>query len=182
MSRLTGGTKDVNPQWAVITVTQVANDVTLTGSFPVPINRLGGSTAQMVVIIEVLRLYWHFSDLPIINTPGETINEIRGTLSTSSGAAVNLAYGDPTVVNAAQIRRFGAFTALGTYMDHASLIPIEQDMTDGAGHGFLVASDSIFLQTQSTGTGLTNSCTCRILYRFKRVALVEYIGILQSQQ
>lgn len=179
---LTGGTKDVNPQWAVITVTQAAADVTITGSIPVPINRLGGGSASNVVIIELLRIYWHFSDLPTINIATEQISEIRGTLSTSNNGAVNIPYGDPIVINAAQMRRIGAFTALGSYLDSVPTIPIEQDMTDGAGHGMLIATDSIFLQTQSTTTSLTNSCTCRFLYRFKKVSLAEYIGIVQSQQ
>lgn len=56
------------------------------------------------------------------------------------------------------------------------------DLTDDAGHGFLLATDSIFQYCQSNGVGDNMSAYTRILYRFKDVSLQEYIGIVQSQQ
>lgn len=65
------------------------------------------------------------------------------------------------------------------------------DLTDGAGHGVLVATDNIFLTLQTAATVVGASATitaatgfgeCAILYRFKEVGLAEYIGIVQSQQ
>lgn len=64
------------------------------------------------------------------------------------------------------------------------------DLTDGAGHGVLVATDNVFLTLQTAlssiiGTsvgGITGVAECAILYRFKEVGLAEYIGIVQSQQ
>lgn len=57
-----------------------------------------------------------------------------------------------------------------------------KDFSDGAGHGLLIATDSIFAALNSTATTLTNIADCRLLYRFKEVPLAEYIGIVQSQQ
>lgn len=62
------------------------------------------------------------------------------------------------------------------------------DLTDGAGHGLLVATDNIWLTCQvgATAPGLAITVSglvvLDIFYRFKKVTLQEYIGIVQSQQ
>lgn len=64
------------------------------------------------------------------------------------------------------------------------------DVTDGAGHGILVATDNIFVACNftvasvfsTTADTASGAASCNILYRFKEVALAEYIGIVQSQQ
>lgn len=64
------------------------------------------------------------------------------------------------------------------------------DLTDGAGHGLLVATDNIFLSVQTTNIAFVGESADSIvgfvaadlIYRFKEVALAEYIGIVQSQQ
>jgi hypothetical protein len=55
------------------------------------------------------------------------------------------------------------------------------DLTDGAGHGLLIATDNIFMTVYSTNTGVANEVGCKILYRWKNVSVEEYIGIVQSQ-
>lgn len=59
--------------------------------------------------------------------------------------------------------------------------PVEVDLTDGAGHGVLVATDKIYLSVVSESTGNTNDVICRMLYRYKTVGITEYVGIVQSQ-
>jgi hypothetical protein len=59
--------------------------------------------------------------------------------------------------------------------------PWTDDLTDGAGHGFLVATDQIYAQIASTNTGAAQSCDVKIMYRWKNVGLQEYIGIVQGQ-
>jgi len=56
------------------------------------------------------------------------------------------------------------------------------DLTDSAGHGILIATDQLFLLMTSNGTLALNTGGCKLDYRFKNVALEEYIGIVQSQQ
>lgn len=62
------------------------------------------------------------------------------------------------------------------------------DLTDGAGHGVLIATDSIWLTgfingaVPDIGTTAAVNVYAEILYRFKKVSLQEYIGIVQSQQ
>lgn len=56
-----------------------------------------------------------------------------------------------------------------------------KNFSDGAGHGYLIATDSIFARLFTGGTGVANTAYIRLLYRFKEVDLAEYIGIVQSQ-
>lgn len=56
------------------------------------------------------------------------------------------------------------------------------DLTDKAGHGFLVATDQIYAYIQSANLGDNVTGYMRVQYRFKEVTLQEYIGIVQSQQ
>jgi hypothetical protein len=64
-----------------------------------------------------------------------------------------------------------------TYME-----PLVLDVTDGAGHGVLIATDSIYAQVNSANTATTNTVYFKLLYRFKEVNIIEYVGIVQSQQ
>jgi hypothetical protein len=64
-----------------------------------------------------------------------------------------------------------------TYME-----PFCLDLTDNAGHGILIATDSIYGQVNSANTATTNTVYFKLLYRFKEVNLIEYVGIVQSQQ
>lgn len=55
-------------------------------------------------------------------------------------------------------------------------------MTDGAGHGVLVATDKIYMLTASLAATGAQEAIVKILYRLVDVGLEEYIGIVQSQQ
>lgn len=73
-------------------------------------------------------------------------------------------------------------------------MPIIHDLTDGAGHGILIATDNIYLNalvayvdadTSAAYAGAPSfifaASNCELIYRFKAVTLQEYIGIVQSQ-
>lgn len=61
-------------------------------------------------------------------------------------------------------------------------MPIRIDMTDGNGNGFLVATDNITITFGTESAAILEDATCKILYRISTVSMVEYIGIVQSQQ
>lgn len=80
-----------------------------------------------------------------------------------------------------------AFNLLAYSVDNES--PNVHDLTDGAGHGVLIATDNIYLSmtllsASIDGGSYTSNGQARadLLYRFKDVTLTEYIGIVQSQQ
>ena len=178
---LTGGTKDVNPQFLTVRVTQTGADTATTGSFGVPIQRVGPNTQGKAIIMEVLKAFFNMPTNGVIGAAGETIDSVSAFWSTVDFGTTGTSWSEPRVFAGCQRQRVGAFTAAGTFADTEENGLIMQDLTDGAGHGILVATDNVFMQVISAN-GLTNQVDCKLLYRWKEVSLIEYIGIVQSQQ
>lgn len=175
---LTGGTKDVNPQYMVISGTQTAADTFTQVSQQIPIQRL--ATMGRAQVMEVLKVYFQTSDLSAA-VAGLTVRSLQAALTTKTFAAAIAGISEPTCFALYNKEQVNAFTAGGTGITNFEVEPFVWDCTDGAGHGFLVASDNIFLQISSAGTTLSNSVQCKILYRWKDVSVQEYVGIVQSQ-
>ena len=179
---LTGGTGDVSPQFFNMSQTQSAADTTTSGTFPVPIQRLpAGGKAQ---VMELLRIYWTRSAMPVSASTTEASDVIGFSLTTSNFGTTTPTNGlaEPRVIYSRLDSNRSAFTAGGTYMFQDVNQNGSVDVTDGAGHGVLIATDNIFLQVQSTTTGAANNVNMKLLYRWKNVRIEEYIGIVQSQQ
>ena len=167
---LTGGTGDVNPQYMHLTATQSAADTSTTTAFPIPIQRMpDGRTAQ---VMEILKIFYTVASPPV-----ETDNNLSIFISTSSYGTTATNYAEPRVFGA--YLRFIYITTSGMILNEQ---PYSQDLMDGAGHGYLVATDNLYVQINSAGTSLANVARIKILYRWKNVHLAEYIGIVQSQQ
>lgn len=166
---LTGGTADVNPQWMKIKVTQSGADTTTTQAQALPIIRAREGVTP--TIIEVLKVGFEPTSYP------EVDSTIQLILTTKNFSTTTVAKDEPSAV--AYIDFAYKLTTSGEY---AAYGPIFVDCTDGAGHGVLVATDNIYFQASSAGTSASNVGICWILYRFKRVGTLEYVGIVQSQQ
>lgn len=177
---LTGGTGDVNPQWMQWTVTQSGADTTTSASQPVPIQRLQDKGRAQVM--EVLKVAITHTAMPVSGAVGEGVDSISVYISTKNQGTTGTSWAEPTVFAAVLDSSSNAFTAGGTYMSARPTMPFIFDLTDGAGHGYLVATDTVYAQITSGNTGATNSAIVRFLYRWKNVGLAEYIGIVQSQQ
>jgi len=177
--QLTGGTGDVSPQLLSGLVLQTAADTTTTATIALPVNRIPGSDKD-VTIIELLKIWCDFPQL-IGTAVGEVGYNLGVFFTTTSFGTTATTFNDPAVLALIQIQKRGAFTAAGTYF-YRELGVESVDLTDGAGHGILVATDNMFAQCTSSSTGAANTVSFKLLYRFKRVSLVEYIGIVQSQQ
>lgn len=178
---LTGGTGDVNPQWLSDTAAQSAADTTTTTQLTLPIQRIASNSPGQAIVMEVLKVFVQIPTFGSIASAAETTDTQNLIFSTRNTGTTNQSWGDPQVFAEARAIRQGAFTAAGTY-GYQEYPLISMDLTDGAGHGILIATDQIFVQAISTGTGNTNTYQYKILYRWKRVSLAEYIGIVQSQQ
>lgn len=174
---LTGGTKDVSPQLlTMVNVMTVANTYKEV-QVPLPVNRYFAGKSKAIVI-EILRLFFDLSEVDANPPAVGGIISIQAQLSTASLTGINA--GDSRVfVKAEKIVR-GAFTAAGSYATGAT-DPITIDLTDGAGHGFLVAGDQIFFGLGTSGFTAAGSGVIKALYRFKEIGLDEYIGIVQGQ-
>jgi len=165
---LGGGTGDVNPQFMNINATITAGSV-VTTTTPIPIQRLQQSGRAQVM--EVLKVIF---DNSLFNTL-EADSAALARVTTKNFATTAVTPNEPTCFaymnNWYKITTSGAVEFIGPYV---------LDLTDGAGHGFLVATDNIFVQTNSVN--VTGSLSVKILYRWKNVSTTEYVGIVQSQQ
>ena len=179
--KLTGGTDDGNPQYLNGSLTLSAANTTTTVTLGTPIVRVGPQTGGEAIIMEILKVY---AVLPVIDldAAAATIRNIALQFSTASYGTTATVFDDPRTFAFFQRQVRNAFTAAGTGLLDINEDPMVYDCTDGAGHGILVATDNIFIQGSTTNQTAASGFNFKILYRFKRVSLVEYIGIVQSQQ
>lgn len=176
---LTGGTGDVNPQYFTLPAnTQTAANTYIEAVIPTPIprNRVSGGKAT---VMEILKVYFNLPEADTNNAAGGSNLVASAHLATRALAAVS--FQNPATFAYREKNMRGAFTAAGTYgtVNHE---PYEVDLTDGAGHGILVATDNIYFGFNTIGYAGVGSAACKILYRMKNVTVEEYIGIVQSQQ
>jgi len=176
---LTGGTGDVNPQYYSGEVRMAVANTTLTFGFITPHSKLPRQ-GNKVTVMEVLKLYLWFPT-EAINNAAETHQRAGITMSTKDFAAVYATSSEPTVIAKLMWTGWSAFTALYPNTNMLTL-PLVMDLTDGDGHGVLVASDYFYMQGFTLGYAAIMNLEFKILYRFKNVSLTEYIGIVQSQQ
>ena len=111
----------------------------------------------------------------------ESTRSIVVRFTTRNPGTQKVEYREPSCFSYYNLQKRGAFGAGGSYFI-CYQEPYVDDLTDGAGHGYLVATDQIYLQISSSNTGATNYCNGKLYYRWKNVNLQEYIGIVQSQQ
>lgn len=177
---LTGGTGDVNPQWMNLFSANNPGTSYTEGTFSIPIQRLPDDGRAQV--LEVLKVEWGMGAQTNTLVSGAASGFFSAYLTTRSFT------GEPTgaqsngqVISKWQLYTNVATAASASFSPH---LPYVEDVTDGAGHGLLVATDNIFLgfiQSEAS-VPIAGTFTCRILYRWKNVRLAEYIGIVQSQQ
>lgn len=211
--RLTGGTDDVNPQWFKINTDIAVNQTINPGGtllrrrvqrFNLPVQRINQSDKNTATVIEVLKVRWSwalsYSSVSANEAPQSTTT--AGYLSTAPLADdVNQPQLRGTTVDWFSRDDFvqpfnvsGGPDPLYTgYAQASPEQPIIHDLTDGDGHGILVATDAVNLLLSATFTNESTSgggsltwgdsqLACEILYRYKKVSLTEYIGIVQSQE
>lgn len=179
--QLTGGSGDVNPQIMTFTVEQPVADTTNVKPQQLPIPRLPTSPGRNLVI-ELLWIDYYWANASIVNNA--TTLGILATVTTNPLVATTQleALQDPRLLDAwfNRLHNFGPLNASTGWGN----IQAENynDLTDQAGHGILVASDTLYFGLYSGATSQGNQMVFKVGYRFKDVSLVEYIGIVQSQQ
>jgi len=176
---LTGGTGDVNPQWLNLFSANNPGTSYTEGQFSIPIQRL--NDAGKAQVMEILKVEWGLgAQTNIIAVTAAAF--FSAYLTTKSFTA------EPTGVqqNGSVIAKWNLNYLFGTAVGVTLSLqdPFVQDLTDGAGHGILVATDNVFVGFIQTASGepISGTFTCRVLYRWKNISLTEYIGIVQSQQ
>lgn len=171
MSMLTGGTRDVKPQYLTFSITESAADTTTTVTQALPVLRNFTSTGGRAQVIEVLKVYISFG------AQSEVDSVMQLCLTTKSFGTTVVSASDPNVFAYVVVR--SGITTSGTFQQ---VYPVIIDLTDGAGNGLLIATDNIYAQIFSTGTSAAIGANVKLLYRISGASLTEYVGIVQSQQ
>lgn len=167
---LTGGTRDVNPQFLRGALTMTAADTYTELEIAIPVLRttIAGQKAQ---VIEILGVYWHMT-----SGDGATASERIVTLATESRTALQR-WGNTGTIFLIDVENHGA-EAAGAWGENLSgFMPLH----DGAGHGIIAASPSLFLGMTTVSETAAQSCDVAIQYRFKNIALIEFIGLTIAQ-
>jgi hypothetical protein len=140
---------------------------------------------NMSQVMEVLKVQFIPHPALTIAMTAATFTEVRMYLSTKTFAATepSLAQGAGTIVSYRPLTIANTAAAPAVNINISNFSDVA-DITDNAGNGVLVATDSIVFGMGNTGVtfGGTANMSARILYRWKNVGLQEYIGIVQSQQ
>jgi len=164
---LTGGTKDVNPQHMSMIVTKdTTADIAWSTEVALPVQRLNNRNRSMVM--EALSIEYYCKGAG--DTTKHWIMGIATTKLPGSGAPA------PSLVNGAI---FHMTVRKRENMDDEPFIVY--DLTDGAGHGRLIAADKIYPFAQASVTD-KQDVEIRLIYRWKNVSLTEYIGLVQATQ
>ena len=135
-----------------------------------PIQRLPSTGRAQV--LEILAVKYNHRNVGLV--AGSRVNVF---ISTASFGTTATTYGEPRVFSC-----WANDIDLVTSGSTSTQFPFEDDLEDSAGHGFLVATDQIFIQCATTSTSATNIVDVKFYYRWKNVTLAEYIGIVQGQQ
>lgn len=203
---LTGGTGDVNPQWyklqvpnGIFLTTTAVQSASATQAYPLPVSRLKQAASGKTTVIEVLKVRWmNQLQLAANQAPHNAIYTVQSWLSTRApnyiAAPAAFSPFDPT--DGAIVDQASTVSVYGVDVNgqiNAASFDNEgvndHDLTDGDGHGILIATDNIWVSLMLTvasadveSYSANGYSTCWILYRFKDVSLTEYIGMVQSQQ
>lgn len=176
---LTGGLGDVNPSFLSTTITQSANDTTTSQTIQTPITVVAGRGTSDVM--EILKVFFYIPGiLPAGGTSAQSISVYLSTKNFTT-TAPTLSFGDALVFAGAETNYYN--TAVSGVGEEASqtIMPVVQDLTDSAGHGFLVATSNIYAQLASASTTSTNATRIKILYRLKKVTESQLTSLLLSQ-
>ncbi len=83
--------------------------------------------------------------------------------------------GDPGV-----IAKFNQYTKLTTSGAESMVTPVEFDLSDGGGNGWLYGKKSLYIAVVGTSQSDPMIADAVILYRLKKVTSVELVGLVQD--
>lgn len=179
---VTGGSGDVKPQIMTLdTGTAGALNDYVVNRIQLPVSRIGSSKTK-ATIVEFLSVDWYLN----VENNGDNDADEFAFLTTSTTRAdadgtslINCA----TDITSPNTLAFCMYSRILATTGVVSIIwPIHIDLTDSNGNGVLIATDSINIVGGSIGGATAGSYIAKVLYRLVEVGIVEYVGIVQSQQ
>lgn len=180
---LTGGSGDVKPQWSVAqNVANAGAGLYTHSEISTPIPR-AGMRNDKATIMEILQVQFfsdsHYdrADISFTRIMNLATKQLHSTGDTCDTASVNDDLNESTII--AQILEAQGTTTSGVSMWH---LPTTIDLRDGFGNGMLVATDKLHFSSGNIGATTAQKTSIRYQYRLVDVSIVEYVGIVQSQQ
>jgi len=169
---LTGGTRDVNPQiWRA----QMEVDENLTqNKFPTGTMILPGNEGAYVM--EALRVIWEFEGTIDIQA-AEVQHGFEASLATEQPIGGTGTWGSNSFLFSKM--SYSVYNASGTGEAVAAFVPniFEYDLTDGAGHGVLLASNEIWMSTDFADILTPINVSAAILFRWKKISMADFVGL-----
>jgi hypothetical protein len=182
---VTGGTGDYHPQlmraWGVTSAADTFTLVTL--QVPRP-NVIGNSSK---VVMEILRVK-HFRPVPLSNLTLCGCAILSGTpnltdpgnyLSTQANdTKLKKLFTDPRTISTDQFY-FGNVN--NTVQGNGEIeLEHDDDRSDARGFGYLYPGDNLYWYIDTAGLGSVGAFGIEILYRWKRVGVNEYLGMVTN--
>lgn len=167
-----GRTWDKYPQTLTFTAAQTSNDTAATTTLTLPKEVFG--TPSSPTILEIIAIYFEHGANLVENADGyiQCFVSTRDHSTTACTPAT-------TDVIAWYTRKFQAAGTAASLTTEAFPFTYRCSWD---GFGQLVATDYLYIQVVSANTSTTNTVRGKILYRFVKVGVTEYVGMIQSQQ
>lgn len=165
---------DQYPQFMTGSLTAAATSTATTTQVALPREKFAHPTSPTV--IEILKIIFNVGS----NHPNAADEMVKLAVATSDLGSTEASFANSHVIGMHTER----LTATGGTPTTTIVLRKDEkeiDFQDNCGYGQIVATDNLFIQVYQT-TGSSMTVTYKILYRFVKVGLSEYIGILQSQQ
>ncbi len=178
---LGGGTGDIKPQYLTLSSGDNVMDTYDVTQFALPVPRFG-TTKTKATVFEILSIDWYLA--PAVLTDG--VHSVFAYLTT----ATNRVDTEPFILtdialDLGRSQSFGAVVENNILITTGGLnanLPKSVDLTDGAGNGILVATDSITLVVANVDDAANAVTVAKVKYRLTNIGIAEYVGIVQSQQ
>lgn len=141
-----------------------------TMEIPLPVPRLRTESKGEVQVIEIFRV--------LLNPNWDDISDgsrCSGFLMLKDLPA------DPGLSSDVVALTSFEFDADGADRNTVAKEPNVHELHDYDGHGYLVATDSLWLAMSSNGQTALQTCSLRIFWRYRNIKLAEFLGMLQSQ-
>jgi len=161
---------DIYPQWLDFEVLQTGTNVWTTEPVPLPVPRVRREVGDQVQLIEILK---------VILSPN--VNEAPDASRVSLKLLTKDFDSDPKEGPATIFTVSIEPESSGADYAYAFIEPYMFDLTDGMGHGYLVAVDTLYVGCASGGMASPTGGSGRIYWRFVSVSLAEFLGLIQSQ-
>jgi len=179
---LTGGTGDVKPQVLTLsTPNQTGTDRYISQQVILPVPRLGLSDKKASVL-EILSLDYYlqlgdFTDTSSTGFAYLSSSQHRADGDGSTEVTMTADIANPRIMFPAVLGRSFLTSGMTGFE-----LPIHVDCTDGNGNGIIIATDTIFITYGAFSSTIVSKAVCKMKYRLINVGVIEYVGLLQSQQ